>query len=193
MTDHKGPDYELDDNLVIDRPDQYRALFEPTRARIVDLVMDRAATIKELADTLAKPKGTVGYHVSVLAGAGLIRVVRTKRVRAIVAKYYGRTARTFELVGVAGVDIGLSPAHFLTEAAAEYALAGSNEIEPHEMTFSTLRRVRVPDERAAEWSNRLQELALEFVSEPRGGETTFGLVMALYPTDRAHLPKGERD
>jgi DNA-binding transcriptional ArsR family regulator len=107
MTDHKSPDYELEATLQLDEPDQYRALFEETRLDIVDLLLERAATIKELADTLTKPKGTIGYHVAVLEQAGLIRVVRTKMVRAIEAKYYGRTARTY-LVGdktAAGFDI----------------------------------------------------------------------------------------
>jgi DNA-binding transcriptional ArsR family regulator len=37
----------------------------------------------------------VGYHLKVLEEAGLVHVVRTKKVRAIEAKYYGRTARIF--------------------------------------------------------------------------------------------------
>lgn len=94
MADHKAPDYELDDVLDVDRPEQFKALFEETRVAIVDLLLERAATVKELAETLGKPKGTIGHHVSALVAAGLIRVVRTRMVRAIEAKYYGRVART---------------------------------------------------------------------------------------------------
>ena len=46
------------------------------------------------------PKGTVGHHLKVLEKAGLIRVVRTRQVRALTEKYYGRVARLFELKGV---------------------------------------------------------------------------------------------
>jgi hypothetical protein len=54
--------------------------------------------------------------------------------------------------------------------------------------ISTLRYARIPNERAREWALRMGELSQEFVSEARGGETTFGLLVALYPTDRPHLP-----
>src|SRR5699024_10214475 len=74
---------------------EYRALFEDTRKQIVSLLLERAATTSELAEVLGKPKGTVGHHLKVLEEAGLVHVVRTKKVRALEAKYYGRTARVF--------------------------------------------------------------------------------------------------
>ena len=52
---------------------------------------------------------------------------------------------------------------------------------------------RIPNDRAREWALRLGELSQEFVSEERGGETTFGLLVALYPTDRPHLPDPKED
>ena len=60
MADHSSLDYELADTLKLDRPEQYRALFDETRTSIIQLLGDRAATIKELAETLGKPKGTIG-------------------------------------------------------------------------------------------------------------------------------------
>jgi hypothetical protein len=57
--------------------------------------------------------------------------------------------------------------------------------------MSTLRHARVPDDRAEEWLLRLGELAQDFVSEKRGGETTYALLVAFYPTDRPHLPDSE--
>src|SRR5699024_6907351 len=73
------------------------------RQEIIQLLSERAATITELAAALDKPKGTVGHHMQVLADAGLVRVVRTEKVRALQAKYWGRTARIFfyERVGEA--------------------------------------------------------------------------------------------
>jgi hypothetical protein len=54
--------------------------------------------------------------------------------------------------------------------------------------LSTLRHARIPDERAAEWAGRLEDLAQDFTAEGRGGETTYGLLVAMYPTRRPHLP-----
>ena len=189
MTDHKSPDYELDKTLALETAEQYKTLFEETRLQIVDLLLERAATIKELAGTLDKPKGTIGHHVAALEDAGLIRVVRTKMVRAIEAKYYGRTARTY-VIGdkpVSGID--LAPDHFLQSAAIEFARVEEASVG----TLSTLRYARIPDERAEEWATRLGELAAEFTTEKRGGETTFGLLLAMYPTDRPHLPDRKGD
>lgn len=189
MADHKAPDYELDDILEVDQLEQFKALFEETRLAIVDLLLERAATNKDLAKALDKPKGTIGHHLSVLEDAGLIRVVRTKMVRAIEAKYYGRVARTYFLADKADVGFGLAPDHFLQSAAADFAKVE----DPSTGTLSTLRYARIPDERADEWVERLIELAHEFTAEARGGETTYGLLLAMYPTDRPRLPDPDED
>jgi predicted transcriptional regulator len=51
--------------------------------------------VTELAKAVGRPKSTVAYHTNVLHDTGLIRVVRTRRVRAIEERYFGRTARMF--------------------------------------------------------------------------------------------------
>lgn len=186
MPDHTAPDYELEPTLTFDSTEQYRALFEETRMQIVDLLLERAATIKELAETLDIPKGTIGHHVSVLEETGLIRVVRTEKIRAIEAKYYGRTARTYLLTGRPDGDVEMAPDSFLSQAATAYAKAAGLDAEIGPM--STLRHARIPDSRASEWARRLTELVNDFTEEERGGETTYGLLVAFYPTDRPHLP-----
>src|SRR5690349_1157907 len=108
MTDGSAPDYHLAATLALTDPMQYRALFEPTRSQIVSLLLDRAATTSELAEILGKPKGTIGFHLKALEAAGLVRVVRTRRVRALEAKYYGRTARVFLFEQIGGAVGALS-------------------------------------------------------------------------------------
>lgn len=189
MADHKAPDYELDQRLDLEHPDQYKALFDETRMQIVDLLLERAATIKELSEALGKPKGTIGHHVSALEEAGLIKVVRTKMVRAIEAKYYGRVARTYVILDKADIGIELAPDHFLQAAARDFSAVE----EPDAGTMSTLRYARIPEERSGEWAQRLADLAEEFTAEERGGETTYGLLLAMYPTNRPHLPDSRED
>lgn len=193
MADHKregAPDYDLELTLILEDPEQYRALFEETRSHIVDLLLERAATISELADTLDKPKGTVGHHVAVLESAGLIKVVRTKKVRAVVAKYYGRTARTYVIDDRPESGIDLVPDHFLTEAAHEYV---QYDRDAPLLPLSSLRHVRIPTDRAEEWNQRLCRLLEEFTEEPRGGDHIYGLLVAMYPTTRPHLPDTEEE
>ncbi len=85
--------------LVVAEPEPLRALANDLRSKIVVLLRERALSITELAEELHTPKGTVGHHVKVLEDAGLVRVVRTRRVRAVTEKFYGRTARLFLLKG----------------------------------------------------------------------------------------------
>ncbi len=93
------PDYELAERVVLTRPSQVKAISHPLRTTILGLLHERAASVSELAVALERPKSTVAHHVKVLAEAELVRVVRTRRVRAIEERFYGRTARMF-YVGV---------------------------------------------------------------------------------------------
>src|SRR5215813_8011897 len=88
------PDYELDEMVVVTAPEQLRALADPLRRTLLDLLLERAATVTEMAQAVGRPKSTVAYHVNLLLDVGLLRVVRTRRVRAIEERYYGRVART---------------------------------------------------------------------------------------------------
>src|SRR5512133_3518145 len=89
------PDYELADRIALTAPSQVKAIGHPMRTTILGLLHERAATVSELAVALERPKSTVAHHVKVLTEAGLVRVVSTRRVRAIEERFYGRTARMF--------------------------------------------------------------------------------------------------
>src|SRR3954447_8287505 len=80
--------------VVVTAPVQLRALADGLRGTLLELVLERAATVTEMARAVDRPKSTVAYHVNQLVDAGLLRVVRTRRVRAIEERYYGRVART---------------------------------------------------------------------------------------------------
>ena len=93
------PDYEVDDVLVVSEADQLRALTGDARLQIVALLRQRAASTTELAAAIGLAKGTVAHHLKVLERAGLVRVVWTRRVRALTESFYGRMARLFLLMG----------------------------------------------------------------------------------------------
>lgn len=184
MTDHdSAADPDIPDTLTLEDPAQYRALFEDTRLQIVALLRERAATTSELAAALDKPKGTVGHHLKVLEEAGLVRVVRRVRVRALEAKYYGRTARTF-LYSRVGEATEVEQ-QVLADAAADLAALPADT----EVFTANTRQARIPAARAAEWLHRLNDLLVEFADQPREGEQTYSMVVAIYPTDRPRLPE----
>jgi len=188
MTDHEVPDYPLDDELELDL-EQIRTVLEPTRTAIIELLSERAATVTQLADALDRAKGTIGHHCKTLQDAGLIRVVRTKQVRAITAKYYGRTARTFLFARLNDADVAED--FMLAEAIGQMRLSIEAGISDDPAGFTTIRYARIPAERAAEWADRMHRLAVEFSSQPRQGERTYGMAIALFPTTKPALADEE--
>jgi DNA-binding transcriptional ArsR family regulator len=178
------PDYELPDVVVADQPEQLKALGDRTRLALLDLVLERAATVSELASALSRPKSSVAHHVEVLQRAGLLRVVRTRKVRAVTEAFYGRTGRTVQAVGT-------TPDHpmgnMLGAAMAEYVPAAPGE----EAGGFTLRHARIPAEAANEFAQRIFDLADEFTRQPRSGEVVYGFVAGVYPTGHAALPPRE--
>jgi DNA-binding transcriptional ArsR family regulator len=184
------PDYELSDQIVVTAPKQLRAMADPLRGTILDLLLERAATVAELAAAVKRPKSTVAHHVNVLVDADMLRVVRTRRVRAIDERYYGRTARIF-YVGVVdrpGEDATTVHANALSVAAAESGPA--HEIDD---LRTILRHARIPAEDAAEFWERVMALSSEFAATPRSGDTVYGFAAGLYPTDFPTLPDPDDD
>lgn len=93
------PDYDADDILVVSEIEQLRALADDVRVEIVKLLRERAQSTTELAAQVGLAKGTVSHHLKVLESTGLIRVVRTRKVRALTESIYGRVARLYVLQG----------------------------------------------------------------------------------------------
>lgn len=174
-------DYDLDDEIVADSPKRLKALGDPLRSQLCDLVLERAMSVGELAARVRRPKGSVAHHVGVLVDAGLLKVVRTRKVRAVEERFYGRVARTFVLPS----SPGFLP--FVDEMRREIDHERFDD-EQHGVGTITLRRARIPAARAQEYVQRLHDLSLEFVDEPRAGDTEFGMLLMLYPTTRTVTP-----
>jgi DNA-binding transcriptional ArsR family regulator len=179
------PDYDLVDLIEVNQPAQLRAMADPLRALILALLLERAATVTELALAAGRPKSTVAHHVKVLVDAGMLRVIRTRRVRAIEERFYGRTARTFQ-VGAVPTVAGLPEPlcdNDLTIAAAQSAPAYEAD-----RLRSTIRYARVRAEQATAFWTRIEAVTQEFLQLPRSGDTMFALAIGLYPTDQPTLP-----
>jgi len=177
-------DYELADQVHADTPARMKALGDQLRWTILDLVLERAMTVTELAERLRRPKGSVAHHVKVLLDAGLLQIVRTQKVRAIDERYYGRVGRTIFLEHAPG------EVPFLNDVIGEIDLARP---ESEVTTGFTYRHARIPRERADEYVARLYELTLEFIDEPRGGDVEYGLYVGLFPTIRQVAPARDEE
>jgi DNA-binding transcriptional ArsR family regulator len=185
------PDYELADRIALTEPSQVKAISHPLRTTILGLLHERAATVSELAVALERPKSTVAHHVKVLNEAGLVQVVRTRRVRAIEERFYGRTARMFYVGVERSSDGDQLPLDFNDfEVAARESAAAYRDRK----LWGFIRHARLSEAQASEFWVRMAALVAEFDQLPRSGDTMYGFALGVYPTDQPTLPgSGEHD
>ena len=174
---HPSPDYEADDVLVVREPEQLKALGDDLRSKIVILLRDGAHSTTELAAKLGLPKGTVGHHVKVLEKAGLIHVVRTRQVRAMTEKLYGRTARLFlfESADADAEDVWNVAAASLRRAAEEMLPIGDDA-----QTAFGLVRARLNEADARRLVRRLKKLVDDFRAADGDEGEEYGFAAAFY-------------
>lgn len=172
------PDYELDDVLIVEDAKQLRALADDFRARIVSLLRERAASTTELAAALDTPKGTVGHHLKVLEAAGLVRVVRTRQVRALTEKFYGRVARLFVLKSDESLPEELrggAIAALMLRRAADDIIASGDEQET-----SGLVNIRLKEADRVRFEKRLNKLVADYQAAEDPSGTRHVLAYAMY-------------
>lgn len=174
-------DYELDEIISADTPARLKAIGDPLRQLLLDLVLERAMSVTELAERVQRPKGTVAHHVDLLAEVGLLQVVRTRKVRAMEERFYGRTARTIAF-----------PSHAydgdLPFVADARSIIDMQAVEAELPSTFTMRSVRIPDEVAGEFAERVMDLALEFSRMARGGTREYAFLVGFFPTNRPVAP-----
>ncbi len=180
------PDYDLDEMLVITAPEQLRAVADPLRATLLELLLERAATVTEMAQAVRRPKSTIAYHVNLLVDARLVHVVRTRRVRAIDERYYGRIARTL-YIGVLSRPEDKQVVAAINGLAA--AAAESGPAHAADDLRCTLVHARIPIEEVRAFWAQVQEIARRFAQIPRSGDQVYGFAAGLYPTDAPTLPE----
>ena len=168
------------------RAEQVRALAHPLRTTVLGLLAERAASVAELAQATGRPKGTVAHHVGVLHRAGLVQVVRTRRVRAVEERFYGRAARTVTIA------VRARPAHRPERLrrrrdrvrAAPRSSAGCGR--------SSGTRGSTPTGPTSS-GLRIRDLVEEFDRLPRSGDTTYGMAVGIYPVEgHPRLPRRDR-
>jgi DNA-binding transcriptional ArsR family regulator len=172
------------DHLTIRGKEQLHAIGDPTRWRVLGRLLVGPASIQELAQALGAAKGTIGHHVRVLEGAGLIRVAETKRGRGVTEKRYLRVARQFRLPETEEEGASAELAYLPVRAALAEArpATGKGKGDP---TMSLVVRARMPAARAKRFAELIEQIAAEFADGAPGIGETFGFVGAIYTPDWA--------
>jgi DNA-binding transcriptional ArsR family regulator len=172
----EGHDYEAEDTMLVADPQQLRAMADPFRTQLIQLLRNRARSTQEIAEQLKMPKGTVGHHLKVLESAGLIRVVRTRKVRAVTEKFYGRTARLFLYQTEDPADGRAISAVTLRQAASEVDLAQF-------VSGFGLVRARLTQKDIDRFERRAKRLLEDFRAADRPGGTPSSLTAGIWATE----------
>ena len=178
------PDYELEAVMELTQYEQFKALGDEVRQKLLALLMERAATTMQLAEALGSPTSTIAHHLRVLTDAGLTKVVRTRQVRAITERYYGRTARTFIGLSSSPEEGRMDGVELLRQVLATI----QNAAQEIRYLGTTVSYARMSAERVEEFSQRVQQLADEFDAMNETDEEMYGLLVTLYRTDLPKLP-----
>ena len=107
----------------VETDQQLHAVGSLARHRVLRVLRDGPATVTQIADRLGIAKGSSHYHVGVLAKAGLIRVVETRKVRGVEERYYAMAATAIELPESRPGE----PDHLMRHALADLESAPAND------------------------------------------------------------------
>lgn len=171
---------ELPLQVTVNTAQQFKALGEPIRWRILHTIRYRPATAKQIADILHSAPGTIGHHLQVLEAAGLVKVVARRLIHGIVAKYYTRVARVFsfdfppEVASDSSVSLNMMTT--ARDEMIELINAGEGE---DEIKSTSAPSAKIMPERVEYYQRRLNDLVNEFLSEVPDPE---GQVYTLFVT-----------
>ncbi|MEU7428205.1 winged helix-turn-helix domain-containing protein [Streptomyces sp. NPDC040750] len=167
------------DHLVLRSAEQFKALGHPVRHRMVNVLRQRAATLRQLAEVLGMSKGTIGYHVRVLREAGLVRLAETRQVRGGTEQYFALVSHGFRV----HQDVAVGP-EFLINAALGEMLPS----QPGQPSHTVLRHLWLTNREAHALEARLRAMADEpYPTAPSRGEP-YGLLVSLFRADVPSLP-----
>lgn len=85
---------QAEDIFVVETAEQLRALSDPLRQRLLEQFAG-PATVKQAASRLGAPPTRLYHHVDQLLAAGLIRIVREEKRRAVAERFFQVVARRF--------------------------------------------------------------------------------------------------
>ena len=155
----------------IDDPRLVKALAHPIRMKILNILDERTATPKELAEVLGLPLENVSYHVRTLKDFGFIKLEKTRQVRGAVEHHYKVAARprigdklwseTPRVVQEALIDAHLST---MVDMIGQAALQGGFDLDQAQIARHS---ITLDDEGLQEASAALSEIydRLEAISE----------------------------
>jgi DNA-binding transcriptional ArsR family regulator len=180
-----------------------KAIADPLRLQIIEVLMQDPLTVKEIANKLGLAASKLYYHVNTLEKYGLIQLVDTTIHGNLIEKHYWVTAYDYRvdekiynfnvqetegkenIISMALTTLDTTREDFIRSIEAR-AFNLEHGADPHPRRVIDSREViRVSDERMEEFQEKLQALIKEFeaMDDVVGEELQpWALTVFLYPT-----------
>jgi len=172
---------ELPARLTITSFEQFKAVSEPVRSRILGVIQNQPATAKQLAARLGITPGAIGHHLHVLEEAGLAKIVARRLVRGIVANYYTRTARIFSYNFPKDVTGNRAASLEIMNTALDEKAEADATIRDDPYRSDSFAHIRLSPERARYYSERLDALVDDVLQEtPDPDGKVYGIFLAMF-------------
>ena len=152
-----------------------RALAHPLRLRILEAFAEAPRTTKQVAELLGQPPTRLYHHVDQLLAAGLIRVAREEKRRAVSERYFEAVARRFAVSPSAfgGDGSRADERGRIARAYLEELLAGGDSDEG---AFRLMRtKARLSEDGRARLENEIARL-LQELADPEAPLVEFMMI-----------------
>ena len=190
-----------------------RAVSDPLRVQIVELLIAENLTVKQVAEKLGLAPSKLYYHFATLEKLGLIEVAETRMVANMVEKVYQSRADVLAVdpalfkfaregenepfnMAINSVIDATREDIIRSLQARQFQLEQGAQEQPRRFIINRIVS-RVPEERVGEFQKRLVTLLQEFESEndtsARGAKLQpYALTVAFYPSFYFEAPKKEK-
>ena len=172
---------ELPARVSITTFEQFKAISEPVRSRILGIIQNQPATAKQIAGRLGATPGAIGHHLRVLEEAGLAQIVARRLVRGIVASYYTRTARIFSYELPDDIKGGISGSLDIVDKARDELAEALATVKEDPVRCESFPHVRLSPERVRHYSERLNALIDDLLHErPDPDGKVYGILTGIF-------------
>ena len=129
------------DRIIAANYDVFKALDDPIRGKIVQLLNKKQLNVEQITRRLKKfgykkAVTTIRHHIEILKDSGLIEIVRIEESRGAVTKYYGSSTKLLDFTLPLDFDENYS------KLISKTSLKLGNVIGPILKNFSKTRKIQ---------------------------------------------------
>lgn len=178
-----------------------RAIADPLRVQIMELLEGQKLTVKQVAEKLGLAPSKLYYHFGALEKLGLIEVAETRMVANMLEKKFKAAAEALEVdpslfkfskegdnepinILLASTIDATREDLFRSLQARQFQLEQGADEQPRRLIINRVVS-RVSEERVGEFQDRLVKLIQEFEADDKVSKSTdqpYALTVAFYPS-----------